>query len=356
MDYQAAPISNNDTVEMEQKPPRLPQIVEPEPIFNFIDLFAGIGGFRLGLERAGGQCLFTSEWDKYSQKTYQAWYGDAPAGDITKIEPETIPDCDVLAAGFPCQPFSLAGVSKKQSLGKPHGFLDATQGTMFFHLAKIIEVKRPPVIILENVKNLVSHNKGTTFKVIKETLDQELGYKLFYKIIDAADYVPQHRERIFIVGFDRKVFGSDVEYEFPAKPDKPKPILRDILEPNPDPKYTLTDHLWNYLQEYARKHKEKGNGFGFGLADLDGTTRTISARYHKDGAEILIPQGEGMNPRRLTPTEAKRLMGFDEELPIVVSDTQAYRQFGNSLCPLIAEDVAGQVVEVLLKNKRWKRK
>ena len=320
------------------------------PIFSFIDLFAGIGGFRLGLDRAGGECLFTSEWDKYSQQTYKAWYGDKPHGDINEILPTEIPDCDILAAGFPCQPFSLAGVSKKQSLGRPHGFLDATQGTLFFTLASIIEVKRPPVIILENVKNLVSHDKGNTFKVIKNTLEVDLNYKVYYKIIDAADYVPQHRERIFIVGFDREVFGEDPGFEFPEKPAGPKPTLREILEPNPDPKYTLTDHLWNYLQEYARKHKEKGNGFGFGLADLDSCSRTISARYHKDGSEILIPQGEGMNPRRLTPTEARRLMGFDEDQPIVVSDTQAYRQFGNSLCPLIAEAIGEKVVEVLLKN------
>ncbi|RNI32236.1 DNA (cytosine-5-)-methyltransferase [Rufibacter immobilis] len=342
------------------KPKKAKKITEPEllfkpaPLFKFVDLFAGIGGFRLGLEKAGGECVFTSEWDKYSQKTYEAWYGDKPSGDITQIDPNTIPDCDILAAGFPCQPFSLAGVSKKQSLGRPHGFLDATQGTMFFYVATILEVKRPPVFILENVKNLVSHDKGKTFKVIMKTLE-ELGYKVEKQIIDAADYVPQHRERIFIVGFDKKVFGEDPGFEFPAPPAGPRPTLRDILDPNPDPKYTLSDHLWNYLQEYARKHRERGNGFGFGLVDLDGQSRTISARYHKDGAEILIPQGEGMNPRRLTPNEAKRLMGFDDDLPIVVSDTQAYRQFGNSLCPLIAEAVGANIVEVMLKNKRWKK-
>lgn len=290
--------------------------------------------------------MFTSEWNEYSQKTYKAWYGDDHVhGDITAIAPADIPDHDVLAGGFPCQPFSLAGVSKKASLGREHGFRDKTQGTLFFHVAEIVEAKRPKVVLLENVKNLVSHDKGRTWAVIRETMEA-LDYKVFGKIIDAKDYVPQHRERIFIVCFDTRVFGGDIPFEFPAPPAGPKPKLRDILEATPDPKYTLTDNLWAYLQQYAAKHRAAGNGFGFGLANPDGVTRTISARYHKDGSEILIAQ-PGRNPRRLTPKEALRLMGFPEDKPIVVSDTQAYRQFGNALVPLIAEAVGKQVLAVL---------
>lgn len=305
----------------------------------------------MGLARNGGQCVFTSEWDKYSQQTYKAWYGEQPHGDIREIVPENIPNHDILAAGFPCQPFSLAGVSKKISLGREHGFKDATQGTMFFYVASIIEVKRPKVAILENVKNLMSHDKGRTWQVIKSTME-DLGYAVFAKVIDAADYVPQHRERVFIVCFDTRVFGpkEQIPFSFPETPAGPRPQLRTILDPEPAAKYTLTDHLWTYLQNYAEKHRQAGNGFGFGLANLDGITRTISARYHKDGAEILIPQ-KGKNPRRLTPMEAKRLMGFPDEYPIVVSDTQAYRQFGNALVPLISAAVGQQVLSVLHWHK-----
>lgn len=311
--------------------------------FQFIDLFAGIGGLRLGLERAGGRCVFSSEWDRYSQKTYKAWFNELPAGDITKIDPSSIPDHDVLAAGFPCQPFSIAGVSKKISLGRAHGFKDVAQGTLFFHVVTIAEIKRPAVIFLENVKNLLSHDGGRTWDVIHASL-LKLGYKVFHQVIDAGSLVPQHRERIFIVAFDPRVFGESPPFRFPQLPEKGPPF-RSILEENPDPKYTLSDHLWGYLQEYARKHKEKGNGFGFGLADLDGVARTLSARYYKDGSEILIPQ-KGRNPRRLMPREAARLMGFPDNLPIVVSDTQAYKQFGNAVVPLVAEAVAKQILEV----------
>ncbi len=325
--------------------PVAPEAAVPAASFTFIDLFAGIGGFRLALEQLGGKCLFSSEWDIYSLRTYRKWFGEAPHGDITKVPIAEIPDHDVLAAGFPCQPFSIAGVSKKNSLGRAHGFKDVTQGTLFFHLASIVEIKRPPVLILENVKNLLSHDKGQTWNVIHQTLT-ELGYCVFHKVIDAAGWVPQHRERIFIVCFDRHVFGSEVEFEFPAYPVS-SPCLADILEQTPDKKYTLSDHLWNYLQQYAKKHREKGNGFGFGIADKDGVTRTLSARYHKDGSEILIEQGDGQNPRRLTPRECARLMGFDDELPIVVSDTQAYRQFGNAVVPKVALAVGEKVVEVI---------
>lgn len=313
--------------------------------FKFIDLFAGIGGFRLALQKLGGTCEFSSEWDKHSQQTYSRWFGEVPHGDIRKIEPSDIPDHDILAAGFPCQPFSIAGVSKKKSLGRAHGFEDLTQGTLFFSLAKIVEAKRPPVLILENVKNLQSHDKGKTWAVIRETL-QALDYWVFSKVIDAAGWVPQHRERIYIVCFDKGAFPVCPPFEFPKPPEGKRPTLGEILEPHPDDKYTLSDHLWRYLQDYAARHRAKGNGFGYGLADINGITRTLSARYHKDGSEILIPQSR-KNPRRLTPRECARLMGFDEGLPQAVSDTQAYRQFGNAVVPKVVEAVGQEVTKIL---------
>lgn len=314
--------------------------------FRFIDLFAGIGGFRMALEKLGGSCVFSSEWDKYSQKTYKWWYGETPHGDIRKVKPYEIPDHDILAAGFPCQPFSIAGVSKKKSLGHAHGFKCATQGTLFFNIVSIVEVKRPPVLLLENVKNLQSHDKGRTWNTIHEAL-KSLGYAVFFKVIDAAGWVPQHRERIYIVCFDKEVFGEHPPFEFPVAPLGAPPKLADILEPNPDNRYTLTDHLWKYLQDYAERHRLKGNGFGFGLADKNGVTRTLSARYYKDGSEILVPQAR-KNPRRLTPLECARLMGFDEK-PIVVSDTQAYRQFGNAVVPKVAYAVGEKIIATI----RW---
>lgn len=326
--------------------------------FTFIDLFAGIGGLRLGLEAVGGRCVFSCERDKHAQKTYSAWFGENPAGDVTDLtDKDDIPPHDVLAAGFPCQPFSLAGVSKKNSLGREHGFKDRTQGTLFFHLANIIEMHRPPVLLLENVKNLRSHNKGDTWRTISGTLD-DLNYSVFDQIIDARWWVPQHRERVFIVGFDRKVFGKNPPFEFADPPSGPTPQLREILQSRPNSKYTLSNKLWQYLQDYAEKHRLKGNGFGCSVADLNGTTRTLSARYHKDGSEILIPQTRQRNPRRLTPREAGRLMGFPEQLldrmlageRQVVSDTQAYRQFGNAVVPPVAQSVAKQIVQVM----QWK--
>ena len=314
--------------------------------FSFIDLFAGIGGFRIGLQNIGGKCVFTSEYDPHAQKTYRAWFGDTPHGDIREISPKDIPDHDLLAAGFPCQPFSIAGVSKKKSLGREHGFKDQTQGTLVFYILKIVEEKRPPILFLENVKNLLSHDRKRTWDVIHKSLE-ELGYSVFYKVIDAKAYVPQHRERICIVCFDKKVFGENPPFEFPAIPTVEPRVIKDILESNPHDKYTLTDKLWQYLQDYAERHKKKGNGFGFGLVDLEGVSRTISARYYKDGSEILIPQGKKKNPRRLTPREAARLMGFSDALPIVVSDTQAYKQFGNSIVPLMVEEVGKQILKVL---------
>lgn len=315
--------------------------------FAFIDLFAGIGGFRIALEELGGECRFSSEWDKYSRRTYEAWFGDVPFGDIWELQPEQIPAHDILAGGFPCQPFSLAGVSKKNSLGRSHGFRDAAQGTLFFKLATIIEAKRPKVVFLENVKNLLSHDKGKTWTVIRDTLE-ELGYWVFAEIVDAAGWVPQHRERIYIVGFDREVFPQPPEFRFP-KAGKSRPVLGRILDPAPDPKYTLSPLLWQYLQDYAAKHKAKGNGFGFGIADPNGIARTLSARYYKDGSEILISQGDALPPRRLTPRECARLMGFPRwcEDKIVVSDTQAYRQFGNAVSPQVIEAIGREILRAV---------
>lgn len=323
------------------------EVLVPDSLpFTFVDLFAGIGGFRIALEALGGRCLFTCEWDRYSQKTYKAWFGETPHGDIRQVRPKDIPDHDILAAGFPCQPFSIAGVSKKKSLGQAHGFKCATQGTLFFNIVSIVEVKRPPVLFLENVKNLQSHDNGRTWKTIYEALT-DLEYAVNFKVIDAAGWVPQHRERIFIVGFDKRVFGENPPFEFPVASSQPCKT-KDILEAEPDKKYTLTSHLWNYLQQYAERHRQKGNGFGFGIAELQGITRTLSARYYKDGSEILIRQS-GSNPRRLTPRECARLMGFPDDKRIVVSDTQAYRQFGNAVVPKVARAVGEKIVATL----RW---
>ncbi len=310
--------------------------------YTFIDLFAGIGGLRLAFESAGGRCVYSNEWNKYSQQTYYANFGVQPDGDITKVDAESIPDHDILVAGFPCQPFSIAGVSKKNSLGRATGFEDKTQGTLFFDICRILKAKRPKAFMLENVKNLCSHDKGRTFKVIQESL-RELNYSIFFQVIDGKNYVPQHRERIVIVGFDMERYGSDVDFKFNLSPPKKQPVVKDILESEPESKYTLSDKLWTYLQNYAAKHREAGNGFGYGIAPLDGITRTISARYYKDGSEILIEQ-EGKNPRRLTPRECARLQGFPDTFKIPVSDTQAYRQFGNSVVVPLMSDVARLVV------------
>jgi DNA (cytosine-5)-methyltransferase 1 len=319
------------------------------PRFTFIDLFAGIGGIRLAYQRLGGNSVFTSEIDNYAKKTFEANFGEVPFGDITKIKEKDIPDHDLLVAGFPCQPFSIAGVSKKTSLGRKHGFLDETQGTLFFDIARILEEKEPRAFMLENVKNLRSHDKGKTFQVISKALD-ELGYKIFSEVLDGKHFVPQHRERIIIVGFRKDLYGEDVKFSFPDMPN-PSHKIKKILDPNPDPKFTLTDNLWNYLQNYALKHRAKGNGFGFGMTDLEGISRTLSARYYKDGSEILIPQ-EGKNPRRLTPKECASLMGFpSDKFLIPVSDNRAYKQFGNSVVVPLIQAVGEKVVEVMLNNQ-----
>lgn len=327
--------------------------------FTFIDLFAGIGGMRRAFETIGGRCIFTSEWDRFSQKTYLANFPSTHgiAGDITKIDALNIPSHDVLLAGFPCQPFSIAGVSKKNSLGRAHGFKDASQGTLFFDIIRILDHHRPAAFLLENVKNLERHDGGKTFQVITGAL-AELGYHFRWRVIDARAYVPQHRERIFIVGFRDIHSFNMTDIQIPSKTQSPKlgSILHpeDGSEPEEIPytlgseahiasKYTLSDKLWNYLQDYAEKHRQKGNGFGYGLVGFDDTTRTLSARYYKDGSEILVRRNHG-NPRRLTPRECARLMGFDRPnesaFHIPVSDTQAYRQFGNAVVVPVVEDIA----------------
>jgi DNA (cytosine-5)-methyltransferase 1 len=306
--------------------------------FRFIDLFAGIGGLRRGFEAIGGECVFTSEWDTYSRKTYAANFPvhHEFAGDIRPYSenPERVPAHDVLLAGFPCQPFSIAGVSKKNALGRPHGFLDETQGTLFYDTARIIAHHRPAAFLLENVKNLERHDGGRTFATILNVLTRELGYSVQHRVISSEGWVPQKRERIFIVGF-RDPTGFDFSrLDVPGPGTGPK--LGSILQSHNevDSKYTLTQHLWDYLQAYKDKHTAAGNGFGYGLVGPDDVARTLSARYFKDGSEILVAQ-KGTRPRRLTPRECSRLMGFDapdgEDFRIPVSDTQAYRQFGNSV-------------------------
>ncbi|MCW8935161.1 MAG: DNA (cytosine-5-)-methyltransferase [Gammaproteobacteria bacterium] len=327
--------------------------------FTFIDLFAGIGGVRMGFEKNGGQCVFTSEWDKYAVKTYCENFGtDHPVeGDITKVHVDDIPSHDVLLAGFPCQPFSIAGVSKKNSLGRLHGFEDKTQGTLFFDVARIIKEKRPKAFLLENVKNLMSHDKGQTFKVIQETLRDELGYVIFPMVVDAKGFVPQHRERIYIVGFSEE---TDFSWDAFKKRKPDAKCMGDILHPQDgteefteelykdfikgsqgkvNDKYILSDKLWMYLYNYAAKHKAKGNGFGYGMVTKKSTSRTLSARYYKDGSEILVNRGKG-NPRRLTPRECARLMGYPDTFKIPVSDTQSYKQFGNSVVMPVINEIA----------------
>lgn len=325
--------------------------------FTFADLFAGIGGIRMGFEAHGGHCVFSSEWNKFSQKTYLANFPQDEShtfwGDITTIDEKDVPDHDVLCAGFPCQPFSIAGVSKKNALGRPHGFECTTQGTLFFDIARIIAKKRPKAFLLENVKNLISHDKGNTFRVITETLEKELGYEVHHKVISGKHFVPQGRERIIIVGFLGETKFTWDDLILPSE----NPVMSSVLHPQDgsedaeepytvgvkakvNKKYTLTPKLWEYLQNYAKKHKAAGNGFGYGLVDGDSVSRTLSARYYKDGSEILVSQGKRKRPRRLTPRECARLMGFPNSFEIPVSDTQAYRQFGNSVVMPVIKEMA----------------
>lgn len=347
---------------------------EGVPAFSFIDLFAGIGGLRTPFQEMGGKCIFTSEWDRYAQKTYIANFGcNEPIwGDITKIDACDIPKHDVLLAGFPCQPFSIAGVSKSNSLNRPHGFRNETQGTLFFDVARIIDYHRPKAFLLENVKNLVNHDRGKTFKIIYKTLTEELGYHVSCRVVDAKSWVPQHRERIFIAGF--RDF-SDFTLDSLVLPDPLQgPKIGSILHPEDGtetdlsrnrrfldasgrvlPQYSLSDKLWSYLQEYAAKHREKGNGFGCSVVDKGDVARTLSARYYKDGSEILVEQGRGKNPRRLTPRECARLMGYDgpseSSFIIPVSDTQAYKQFGNSVVVPAVRAIAKHMLPCILRGQ-----
>lgn len=308
---------------------------------EFVDLFCGIGGFRIAFERAGCNCVFSSDWNEKAQDTYEANFGERPHGDIYSVADNDIPTHNILCAGFPCQPFSIAGVSKKQSLGRKHGFADKEQGNLFFKLADLIDRHRPDAFVLENVKNLKGHDKGRTFEIIWETLSNHLKYHVHHAVIDARSVVPQHRERIFLVGFREPRC-----FEFPEFP-REEPKLNGILERQVSDKYTLSDKLWKYLQDYAAKHKAAGNGFGFGLVTGKDVARTLSARYYKDGSEILVSRGKGRNPRRLTPKECARLMGFPDTFQIPVSDTQAYQQFGNSVVVPVVERLALSVVEAL---------
>lgn len=343
-----------------------PKLGPEQAEFTFIDLFAGIGGIRLAYEDVGGQCVFTSEWNDWSKKTYVEHFGNGHpfVGDIVPYPEEKIPDHDILLAGFPCQPFSIAGVSKKNALGRPHGFECTTQGTLFFDVARIIKAKKPAAFMLENVKNLMSHDKGNTFRVIMQTLKKELGYHVTSRVIDARHWVPQHRERIIIVGFRENVPFTFDALQLPEE----QPVMSSILHPedgSEDPedpfttgkqakvtdKYVLSNHLWKYLRDYAEKHKAAGNGFGFGMVTGESVARTLSARYYKDGSEILVSRGKGKNPRRLTPRECARLMGFPDSFRIPVSDTQAYRQFGNSVAVPMIREVAKLVKPHLIALK-----
>ncbi len=330
-----------------QRPATRPETGQPAQ-FRFIDLFAGIGGLRRPFEEIGGKCVFTSEWDKYSRQTYAANYHDDPfehefAGDIRPYaaDPSRVPEHDVLLAGFPCQPFSIAGVSKKNALGRPHGFLDDTQGTLFYDLAKIVAHHRPAAFLLENVKNLESHDRGQTFGTIMNVLTAELGYRVQYRVISSHPWVPQKRQRIFIVGFRED---TDFDFDQLEIPEGRQPVLGDIMENDPPAKYTLTHHLWTYLRNYKAKHASAGNGFGYSVFGPGDVTRSLSARYYKDGSEVLVGQQGNRPPRRLTPRECARLMGFDEpqgeRFRIPVSDTQAYRQFGNAVVVPVVRAVA----------------
>lgn len=381
LDYTPRQISRWETGECEIPRAILPALQQmsksvgyrtDESEFTFIDLFAGIGGLRLGFNALGGRCVFTSEWDTFAQKTYATNFPDEHeiAGDITQIDATQIPDHDVLLAGFPCQPFSLAGVSKKNALGVPHGFECTTQGTLFFDVARILAEKKPAAFLLENVKNLVSHDKGNTFAIIRQTL-KELGYYITYRVIDARYFVPQHRERILIAGFRHPTAFNLNTMPLPDT-GLETPRLSSILHPEDgseidldegryinskgkvQEKFILTNNLWAYLQNYAEKHRAKGNGFGFSKVGPDDRARTLSARYYKDGSEILINRGDNRNPRRLTPRECARLMGYDDTFKIPVSDTRAYKQFGNSVVVPLIKHVALHMKPAIIAAKEGK--
>ncbi|MBD3948896.1 DNA cytosine methyltransferase [Tuanshanicoccus lijuaniae] len=310
--------------------------------FTQIDLFAGIGGIRLGFQYNGGKTVFSSEWDKFAKKTYKANFGEDPEGDITLIDPSEIPNHDILLAGFPCQPFSNAGLKL--------GFED-TRGTLFFNIASILKEKRPKAFMLENVKSLGSHDKGRTMTVILNTLDELNYYVPNPEVLNAYNFgVPQNRERIIIVGFNKDYLPESYEdFKYPVGKKDPNISVGDILEKEVNEKYTISDKLWSGHLERKEKHIEKGNGFGFSLFNEDSKyTSTISARYYKDGSEALIEQ-EGMNPRMLTPRECARLQGFPEDYIIPVSNAQSYKQFGNSVCINVIDEVAKKMIDYMEK-------
>lgn len=310
--------------------------------YKMIDLFAGIGGTRLGFYQTKKvNIVFSSEFDEHAVKTYKANYGEQPFGDITKIKTESIPEHDILVGGFPCQAFSQAG--------KKLGFED-TRGTLFFEIARILKKKQPKAFLLENVKNLTLHDHGKTFEVIVNTL-KELRYEVFPCLFKAKDFgVPQNRERIYIVGFNKDKVSNYKDFIMPTPPCSETKVGQ-ILESNVDEKYTISDKLWSGHQRRKAEHQEKGNGFGYTLFTADSPyTNTISARYYKDGSEILIAQ-EGKNPRKITPREAARLQGFPEEFIIPVSDTQAYKQFGNSVAVPVIHAIAEEIIKVLDSSK-----
>ncbi len=308
---------------------------------TFIDLFAGIGGIRLACENVGGKCVFSSECDKYAQKTYESNFGEKPKGDITQINAKDIPDHDLLCAGFPCQPFSIAGLKK--------GFEDV-RGGLFGDIIRILQYKKPKAFLLENVKNLVSMDGGRLWQSMAYALDFA-GYNFTYKICNAKHYVPQNRERVFVVGFHKSFEGID--FQFPVPPGL-KLKAQDILESSVDKKYTLSDKMWECLKQHKLKHESKGNGFGYGLIDFQGITRTIKSRYYKDGSEALVPQPK-QNPRRLTPRECARLQGFPDDFVIPVSDTQAYKQFGNSVVVPLVEDIVKMIMQKVGKMNILKK-
>lgn len=314
------------------------------PHFKFAELFAGIGGLGAGFIAQSGQCVFANEYDKFAAQTYEANHDTAvDQRDVREVKTQEIPPHDILLAGFPCQPFSLAGVSKRNALGVANGFDCADQGNLFFEVLRVLKALRPQAFLLENVKNIQRHNQGETFKLIEQEL-RDIGYSFSARIIDGAHWVPQHRERVFMVGFKKtnREFDFDLVH-IPAQ----GPTLKTILLPEQqvDSKYILSDHQWNYHQGYAAKHAAKGNGFGYGLVGPKDVTRTLSARYYKDGSEIFVKRRG--NPRRLTPRECARLMGFNDSFEIPVSDTQAYKQFGNSVVVPAVKAIAKQVVQWL---------
>ncbi len=303
-------------------------------MIRFIDLFAGTGGLRIPFDELGYECVFTSEWDNFAQITYEANFGEKPHGDITTISANSIPSHNLILAGFPCQPFSNAG--------KKLGFED-TRGTLFFDITRIVRKHSPEVLLLENVKAFKTHDHGNTFKVVIDTLEK-MGYVTFSQVLNAKDFgLPQNRERIYIVALNKNKV-NNLDFHFPIPPKNPT-RLGDILEKNVDDKYTISDTLWAGHKRRKLEHKAKGNGFGYSLFNSDSPyVSTLSARYYKDGSEILIEQ-KGKNPRKLTPNEARRLQGYPENFKIAVSDTQAYRQFGNAVAVPVVRAIAATINE-----------